>query len=201
LFFSCNESLPVYNSPIDVLGVSIAPVYTATDTVRYTMKDNNNPNLVTVTLNSPIHGYEIAIVNAYEETIQDNLEIEGHLELVWEENPELKAVIPITNTSVYDGDLDPVTDLLTINPGDTVRLRIFWDFRLTTNDWAFTQIRYTEGLAHYIGPFQIVSYRFHDPMLLKASVKVKVFRSLSFVGTTAKETFPVLFKGTITYPP
>jgi hypothetical protein len=199
--WACNESLPVYTPPENVLITEIIPLNAVTDSVRYTMRDDNNPNLVRVTLTTPFHGYEIAIVNNYEETIQDDLEIEGNLELAWEEKPELKAVIPITNTSFYDGDLDPVTGLVTINPGDTIRLRVYWDFRLTTSVWAFTQIQYTDGPAVVVGPMQVISDRFHKAMLLKATVKVKVLRSLSFIETTKDESIPVIFKGRITYPP
>ncbi|MHB1050907.1 MAG: hypothetical protein ACYC09_12575 [Bacteroidota bacterium] len=198
---SCNESLPVYTPPENVLSIEINPLNAETDSVRYSMLDNNNPNLVRVTLTSPFHGYEIAIVNNYEETIQDDLEIEGNLELSWEEKPELKAVIPITNTSFYDGDLDPVTGLVTINPGDTIRLRVYWDFRLTSSVWAFTQVQYTDGPAVVVGPMQVVSDRFHKPMLLAATIKVKILRSLSFIETAKDESIPVIFKGRISYPP
>jgi hypothetical protein len=199
--WGCNESLPVYTPPENVLKASIGALNTPIDTVRYSMLDDNNPNLVRVTLTSPFHGYELAIVNNYEETIQDDLDVEGQLELAWVEKPELKAVIPITNTSFYDGDLDPVTGLLTINPGDTVRFRVYWNFRLTTTDWAFSQVHYTDGPAVVVGPMQVFSDRFHKAMLLNATVKVKVFRSLSFIEAQTKESIPVLFKGRITYPP
>ncbi len=200
-FVSCNESLPVYIPPSDIFGASVRPLNALTDTVRYSMRDDNNPNLVRVTLITPFNGYEIAIVNRYEETIQDKMEIEGTVDLLWAEKPDLNAVLTLSNTSIYDGDLDPVTGLLTVNPGDTIRLRVFWNFRLTTNDWAFTQVRYTDGPAYSIGPMQVVSDRFHQTMLLNAVVKVKIFRSLSFIEAHTKESIPVLFKGRITYPP
>ena len=192
--------MPVYAPPENVLSTEIIPLNAATDSVRYSMVDNNNPNLARVTLTSPYHGYEIAIVNNYEETIQDDLEIEGHLELAWEEKPELKAVIPLTNTSFYDGDYDPATGLLTINPGDTVRLRAYWDFRLSGNVWAFTQLKHTDGPAIVIGPFQVVADRFHVPMKLRVTVKIKLLRSISFIEKTATDDFIVLFKGRISFP-
>lgn len=199
--WSCNESLPVYTPPENVLKASIVALNTPTDTVRYSMLDDNNPNLVRVTLNSPFNGYEIVFVNTYEETIQDDMEIDGTCELAWVEKPELKAMMTLSNTSFYSGDLDPATGMLTINPGDTVRLRVFWNFRLTTNDWAFSQVRYIDGPAYSTGPMQVQSDRLHSAMLLQAKIKIKLFRSLSFVEATSLDDIPVLFKGRITYPP
>jgi len=165
------------------------------------MRSDNNPNLAVVNLQSPFNGYEIRFVNVYDETIQDDLEIDGTIELAWVDKPDLKAIVPISNTSFYGGDLNPVTGLLTVNPGDTVRLRAFWNFKLTTNDWAFSHVQYTETLAYYVGPFQFQSDRFHRAMDLRVTVRVKVFRSLSYIETQSVSDFPVLFKGTITYPP
>lgn len=198
---SCNESLPAYNPPENVLRVSISSLTTPTDTIRYTMIDNNNPNLVAVSLNSPFNGYEISIVNLYEETIQDNMEIEGTVELSWVDKPELKTILKISNTSFYDGNLDPVTGLLTLNPTDTVHLRIFWNFKLATDDWAFSQIQYIDGPMYNAGSNKFVADRFHQTMLLHGTVKVKLFKSLSFVEAQTKEDFSVTFKGKIFSPP
>jgi hypothetical protein len=199
--WGCNESLPLYTPPENVLSAEIIPLNPPTDTVRYTMLDNNNPNLIRVTLNSPFHGYEIAIVNNYEETIQDYMEIEGNIVLAWSDKPELRTIISMTNTSFYDGDYDPVTGLLTINPGDTVRLRVYWNFKLSTDDWAFSQLRSDDSPAYFNGPLSSAMDRIHVTMGLQAEVRVKLYRSLSFVDTRSKNDIPVIFKGKILSPP
>lgn len=197
----CDESLPTYAPPADILSVSVRPLNAVSDTVRYTMQDNNNPNLVRVTMNSLSHGYEIMLVNRYEETIQDDLEIDGTLELAWREKPELTAVLPLSNTAFFDGGYDPSTRLLTINPGDTVRLRVYWNFRLATTEWAFTQTKYTDGPSYFTGPLQSASDRIHAPMALAGTVKVKLLRSLSFTEARTEDDIVVNFKGRVLNPP
>ncbi len=198
---SCNDPLPTYTPPTNVLSADVLPLNAIKDTVRYSMLDNNNPNLVKITLNSAFYGYEIKIVNMYEETIQDYFEVEGTLELSWKEKPELKSVIPITATSFYSGVLDPTSNLLTINPGDTVKLRVYWNFKLTTEDWAFTQVKSTDSPVYSGGAFNFYFYRTHEPMLLTAKLKVKIFRGLSFVEKQSIDDFPVVFQGKVTMPP
>lgn len=199
--FACNESLPVYSSPENILQAMTVPLNSPEDTVRYFMRDNNNPNLVTVRLDSPFNGYEVKIVNTFDETVQDDADVQGKLELSWKDKTTLTAEIPITITNFYSSHYDPSNGLITINPGDTARLRVFWNFKLTTSDWAFTQQQSVDGNMYYVGPLSSEFKRYHLPMEFQMKLHVKIFRSLGYIDAVSKENDVVLFQGTVRNPP
>ena len=193
----CNESLPVYNAPANILSAVVSPVNFVSDTVRYRMMDENNPSLVSVRLFSPKFGIDVKIVNIYSETIQDDADIQGTLELTWIDKVEMKASIPLSSSGIIGGQYDPVTHLITLNPGETVTIRVYWDYHFTNTEWAFMHLPYSDGPSYWYGPYQMAFERFHNPLNLHANVKVKVFRSLSFVDAAIKDVIPVFFKGQI----
>ncbi len=197
-FFHCNESLPVYTAPPDVLRASVTAINSPTDTVNYRMFDENNPNLAAVRILTPPFGFEVNVTNIYSETIQDDADVQGTLELTWVDKTENKASIPLQLTGITGSQYDPATNLITLNPGDSLKLRTYWDFKLITKDWAFTKQQAVDGpWINGNGNF----YRFHLPMEFRARISVKIFRSLSFTETISQNTVTVNFKGLIIAPP
>ena len=201
LLLSCNESLPVYVGPSNILSAEISSMNAPTDTVKYRMVDDNNPNLVAVRIFGAPLGFEIKIVNVYSETIQDDADVQGTLELRWADKQEFKTILPLAVTGVTSSQYDPKTGLITLNPGDTITLRTYWDYHFLNNDWAFTHAPYTDGPSYYYGKLTTAYDRTYDPLLLHGIVKVKLFRSLSFVDAETVKDIPILFKGQIISPP
>lgn len=196
--YHCNESLPVHVPPLNVLSTSLGALSGASDTVLYMMFDYNNPNQIPVTLSTPPLGFEVKVVNVYDETIQDDAEVSGTLELEWIDKPDFKATLNLLVTGIVGSHYDPKTKLITLNPGDTLRIRTYWNYRLSNNDWAFSKQQAVDG--PWItggGDF----FRFHNPMRFRGRIKMKLFRSLALIESVSSNEFVVNFKGRIFAPP
>ncbi len=201
IVFGCNEILPEYSQPENLLSAEVVPLNVASDTVSYYIIDNNNPNLVFIRLDSPFNGYEIRIINTYEETIQDDADVTGTVELIWNDQPKFSAEIPVTLPAVFSQHYDPSTGLITVNPGDTIVLRVYWNFRFTSGEWAFTKQGGTDGPSFFVAPKITAYYRYHHPMYLTVKTKVKLFRSLSYIENKFQDETIVIFKGYVRSPP
>lgn len=193
----CNESLPLHSPPADVLTGTVKGVNGPQDTVRYRMKEFNNPNLTEVSLSTPPFSIEITLVNIYEETIQDLADVQGVMELEWIDKIQYSASIPLTASGIVGGQYDPVTGLITLNPGESISIRVFWNYKLTTNEWAFTKQQADESeWVNTRGDF----YRYHYPMRFRSRVRIKLFRSLSFLQIVSADEVVVNFQGFVFHP-
>ena len=196
----CNESLPAHDPPKNILIGWTVPVNGAEDTVRYFKIDSNNPNLVAVTINSQQNAYDIYVVNTYEETIQDYADVNGKITLRWINKPSIHTELAVSNSSIYEGAYDSETNLLTIDPGDTLKIRAYWNFKFSDETWAFGQLKYVDGQQFFVFSKVFDNFRYHEPLYLSNSARIKIFRSLSDIDVSTKEQFEVNFVGRIRHP-
>jgi len=103
----CEESLPSYESPVDLLAIR---------KMEASVGGVERSSLI----------IDIRGVNNYDDTLQDTVRVTGTLDVWFPSHEDWRITIPLTNA-----DLKPpsrlIGRLLTIDPGDTFRLQASWD--------------------------------------------------------------------------
>ncbi len=109
---ACQESLPARNDPGSLFTGFLAPTY------LYAWNENDVVIMA-------------GIVNTYDETLQDTIEMRGSILVTLLRNPAVTRALPITPDSLMPGQYqyDGRTRILTVGPGDTVWFRARWDLR------------------------------------------------------------------------
>lgn len=109
LFFSCKETLPPYLSPERVLVGDVGGLYVLT------ASDNSVKLYFTVR-------------NVFDETLQGPAKLAGKIQIVLGRNPQVRktAVLGVSNI-LYARSYDRQTGVITLDPGDSIRLGYSWD--------------------------------------------------------------------------
>jgi hypothetical protein len=105
----CDESLPPYRDPENVFSGELRPEY-----IFY-----NIGNFLDV---------QILIVNTFDETFSAPSVIEGSLEISLERDPDFTRVFPLSTSNIRIGRYNSGTGILTMDPGDTLKLGVQWNF-------------------------------------------------------------------------
>jgi hypothetical protein len=106
---ACDEQLPPRSDPKVLFTGSVTP--------QYILFFNENDVRLTVN-----------VANVFDETLQDTASLEGQLEIVLLRDPTIVRTIQLSPDSLLTTSMyDPSTHMLTINPGDTLRMRAEWD--------------------------------------------------------------------------
>jgi hypothetical protein len=190
---SCEESLPSYEPPAGILRAGIKHV--GDDTIRYVSGDSNNPDKTKATFQQAT-GFEISVVNSYEETLQETAEISGTVEITIPSLPQFKQTIPITETAIASSQVDK-NGMITINPGDTVKLTVYWNYKMNDTTWAFTKAPTASTSSLFSeGPFVFYYYLYHEKLTMNATATVKLFKSINASSTQNRE-FTIKFTGKI----
>jgi hypothetical protein len=106
---SCSESLPPYQDPADVFQGKVAGQYVLT------VQDNSVKVYVTVK-------------NIYDETFQASAILRGSLEITLARRPEIRKTVSLFPSQIIEGHYNSGTGILTIDPGETIRLGYSWNF-------------------------------------------------------------------------
>jgi len=107
---SCDESLPPYQDPRNVLQ--------GTPRGKYVLTVSENSLHVSFT-----------IKNVYEETFQAQAILNGTLVITAKRDPTIQKTFQLTESNVtYAANYNRATGVLTIDPQDTVVLSATWDF-------------------------------------------------------------------------
>ena len=109
LLSSCQEELPVYQDPRSVLKGSVGEQYLLSST----------ENVVRL---------EFAAVNRYDETFQAEGVLRGEMTLTLGRRPEVRKTLILGPSNVVKGQYNPTSHELTMDPGDTVRFAVYWDY-------------------------------------------------------------------------
>jgi hypothetical protein len=113
----CDETLPQREEPAKVFTATVYGVY-----------------IYRIDVNAV--GVRVNIVNTFDETLQAKLSLDGSVDIQWNRSPEYRASIPLRNfTIIHSGVLDPLTAILTLDPGDSLTLFTVWN--LMTDDIVF----------------------------------------------------------------
>ncbi|MCI0706808.1 MAG: hypothetical protein L0Y80_04890 [Ignavibacteriae bacterium] len=114
MFASCDEQLPAYNDPEQLLSGEMSGLY---EIGVNPAAENNMAAFFTVT-------------NIYDETLEDTVDIVGSIEIRSQRNPHIRRTIPISPDKLYAGVqyYDPATKILKLDPGRSITFAVTWDF-------------------------------------------------------------------------
>jgi len=112
LFVHCEESLPTYSPPRDIVRMTKLQAVTATVQA--------GPGSVRSYLIFLIDG-----VNNYDDTLQDTADVTGNINIWFEEHPEWKATLPLNNWNIVD-PTDYRNGVLTLDHEEQFHLRTDW---------------------------------------------------------------------------
>lgn len=187
---SCDDSLPPYTLPANVFRSYVRNVSPAEVSYVHGFVNSGVPSRLSSI--SPPQVFFIDIVNTFDEVLQDQAEVSGTLELVDDDMPDVKATIPISVANLTGPQYNPTTNILTLSPGDTLRLRCSWGYKTDDSLWAFAKAYVVE----YISDNNRGTLVTHSPMNFSATARTKLFKSTNVI-TSLKKKFILLFKGII----
>lgn len=188
---SCNDSLPPYVQPADVFHATVRNISPADISYGYPSILGNDIALLPVTISSP-QLFFVDIVNTFDEVLQDQAVVSGTLELVDLDAPDVKATIPITSANIAGLQYNSTTKILTLAPGDTLRLRCSWNYKTDDGHWAFERARIVDYVSDNRGGTLIT----HAPMNFSVTARTKLFKSINVI-TSSSKAFQLLFHGSI----
>ncbi len=110
----CNESLPVYEDPKDVMRISVVAVEQLDDHLAPPGRQQ-----VRIVLQG---------VNTYEEPFLDSVRIEGTMKIIWERQPFRYRTVKLTRRDLTDASLVTNGKMLLL-PGQAFSMEIFWNMR------------------------------------------------------------------------
>jgi len=106
----CDETLPPYQDPRDILIASIG--------ARYVLFGGDNSLKIFL----DVH-------NSYDETLEARADFSGEMKITLARDPSVSRTFSITQTDLRTtGKYTPATGVLRMDPGDTVRFEVSWDF-------------------------------------------------------------------------
>ena len=166
LFFlgGCGESLPPRSDPANLFTISISTEYNIVNDFGFLD--------VFVTLKSN-----------YDETLQDVVLLDGTLMIDWTADPAIRGNIVPRRTAhidpsqmVHARKYDSFTQMLTIDPGDSIILRYRWNFKTDDSTDIYKQFKYKSDTGCLVGcassgsPYRRFSA--NQPFLISAQVKI-----------------------------
>lgn len=110
LSLSCKEPLPVYKDPADVFSGSLRIGY------------------LFGTPPANIFSVQLITINDFDETFEGRTLFEGSIEIALARKPEVKKTFFLSANNLIQGRYTAGSRTLILNPGDTVRVGVSWDF-------------------------------------------------------------------------
>ncbi|HEY6950936.1 MAG TPA: hypothetical protein VI758_00945 [Bacteroidota bacterium] len=104
---SCNESLPPRQDPQNVFGQGARAQYICSDVANNVLID-------------------IALTNNFDETLSDTVHFSGTVVVTSERDPSVHKTFALSLSNLVHGIYDSRSGVLTINPGDSVVIRVIW---------------------------------------------------------------------------
>ncbi|MDP1677866.1 MAG: hypothetical protein Q8L88_13495 [Bacteroidota bacterium] len=106
----CYESLPLREDPKEILSASLTANYAA----------HVSLTTMTITLN---------VENKFDETLQDHAFLDGVLTIQWLGDPQSRKTIKLSKLNLQNnGQYNPSTGILTIDPHEVLQFVYVWDF-------------------------------------------------------------------------
>lgn len=107
---SCKEPLPAYKNPNEVFEGFLHPVY------LYSSTENSLAVYLTV-------------INTYDETFEGRALFDGSIEIAYTRNPSIKKTFYLSEANLIQvRKYNPNSNVLTFDPGDSIRLGVKWFF-------------------------------------------------------------------------
>ncbi|HKJ68373.1 MAG TPA: hypothetical protein VKA68_10495 [bacterium] len=179
LFFRCEESLPPYGPPADVVRVTKLQAVTATEQLT-------DPE-------GRIRSYVIFLIdgiNNYDDTLQDTAAVTGRLHVWFDADPSWTATLPLTNADISE-PTDYSNGVLTLDPQEQFHLHTEWN--LLSDDGTDILHELTS-----VDTVQQTGLVYAAPETLRFQVELSLF---SQVEETVSDTQKYGFTGYYQLPP
>ncbi|MBI3586326.1 MAG: hypothetical protein HY088_04260 [Ignavibacteriales bacterium] len=109
-FGPCDESLPTYKEPEKIFDATMVSSY-----------------VVTKVLNGFF--VQIHVRNIFDETIQSKAILRGTIQITSARDSSIHKTFKLSVANLIKAkDYNPISSILTIDPGDTIRVGVTWDF-------------------------------------------------------------------------
>jgi hypothetical protein len=121
----------------------------------------------------PIRGagsYVVSLANTYDEVLQKKMDVRGTVTVWLEKDPAVRRTIPLTVLQLAYPV--PTGDLLTILPGDSARLLVWWDQRTDGGEPFWSGTRLTE----FVTPSGV--YLDSEPIKFVAQASIQLFENV-----------------------
>lgn len=107
---SCTEPHPPYQDPLDVFESSID--------AEYAYRSNDNSLKI-----------RLAVKNKFDETLHSKALLTGSIQISLQRNPDIKKTFTLAASNLIQASsYNPVNQVLTIDPGDSIRFSVTWNF-------------------------------------------------------------------------
>lgn len=167
LIIACNESLPPYAPPENVLAITQIVATQGT-----------------IGSGTPILNMNLIGVNQYEETFEDTINANGEVRIWWQRHPEFSATLPLSNSHFV-----PPTPIrgsrLILDPGDTFHMKTVWFLISDQGEYLIDLLDYSQSDVR--GDFE-----YARPETLMIEVDLMIYRQ---IGMIRSDPFAFEFTG------
>ncbi len=170
LSLTCNETLPVYQQPQNVLSLSVTKIEQVNDHISPPTRP-----LVHIVLTGE---------NTFDEVMLDSVDIKGTMTIWWKRKPTRSRTITLTQKNLIDRSLVQNGKMMLV-PGQQFTMEAYWDVRsddgvLLVSEMNFARLRQRICAANVACS---------DPEDFVIEVSLNVYNRLGFIAAPPKDFF------------
>lgn len=180
ILVSCEESLPPYEPPTNVLGFVAGSVVPAE--VQYWHPWWLTPKQIPsytqmVRFHSSNMAIRVSLRNEDEETLQDKANVHGNVTFDYPLVDTVTHSIYAPSAMCVIHPLDVYTGLVTVDPGESLWVDVWWDYRLSNKVPVFINSAYTDEISwtYLLGKWGFWTIRTHQPMMFYVRIRLQIF--------------------------
>ncbi len=165
---ACNESLPTYAPPQNVLALRVTTVEQLNDHV------------------APPGRQEVHLVvvgeNVHDEVFQDTVDIRGSMLIWWKRKPDRFRTILLSEQNLSDRTLVHNRKML-LTPGQQFSMDVVWNLRTDDGIYLVSEMDFTKLRQRYCDP----NVRCANPEEFVVEVSLNVYNRLGYIAAPSKE--------------
>ena len=166
--WSCDESLPVYVPPSNVLKMTISRVEQLNDRVAPPGKQS-----VRIDLTGQ---------NVFTDVFYDSVDIQGQIYVYWERKPDRFRTLYLTKANFVDKSLLTSGKML-LQPGQKFTVETYWNMKSDDSLYLVNEMNFA-NLRTRVCAFNIACA---DPEAFVAEASLKVYAKIGYVSAPASE--------------
>jgi len=168
LSWSCDESLPVYVPPANILRLTISRIEQLNDRAA-------PPGRQSVRI-------DLEGENIYSDVFYDSVDIQGQVFVWWKRKPDRSRTLYLTQANFVDRALIANKKML-LEPGQKFTVETYWNMKSDDSLYLVNEMNFA-GLRRRVCAFNVAC---SDPETFVAEASLKVYDKIGFVGAEAKE--------------
>ena len=165
---TCEETLPTYVAPQNVIGVRTTEVEQLNDHVA-------PPS-------SPLVRLVFVAENIHDEVFQDSVNIQGTVDIIWIRKPTRRRRLYISERDVVDRNLIRNGKMILV-PGQQFSMEVYWDVRSDEGLSLLTEMNFAR-LTQRVCDFNVACA---DPEYFDINVTLNVFDRIGYVKAETRE--------------